>query len=75
CSIWSSMAAGLAAAAGEHDPLRHFALHISQGLCVLSDNMAFSNGLPTAIRENLLQQSSPAGRAAPTIRKDRDETT
>lgn len=29
----------------------------------MSDNMASSNGLPTAIRENLLQQSSPAGRA------------
>jgi hypothetical protein len=38
--IGRGVASGLAAATGEHDPLRHFALHNLSDLCVLSDNIA-----------------------------------
>jgi hypothetical protein len=70
--IVDDMPACLAAAAGEHDPLRHFALHKARELCVLSDNMAFRNRPPPAIRGNLLHNRPPRG---PITTKDREETT
>jgi hypothetical protein len=63
--ILNDMPAGLAAAAGEHDPLRHFTLHKARELCVLSDNMAFRNRPPPAIRGNLLDNRPPRGRPSP----------
>ncbi|WP_348639356.1 NAD(P)-dependent oxidoreductase [Mesorhizobium sp. M2A.F.Ca.ET.043.05.1.1] len=71
--ILNDMPAGLAAAAGEHDPLRHFALHKAREFSVLSDNKVFRNRLPTAIRGNLLDKCPPRGRAQHHERRGRDD--